>query len=60
MAGRSGRPLEAARCELLLGQRLLEDDREAAVASLKRAASEYEELGVAHLAARARELAASN
>jgi len=54
------RPLDAARCELLLGQRLLEDDREAAIASLKRAASEYEELGVAHLAARARELAASN
>src|ERR1019366_9547353 len=54
------RPLEAARCELLLGQRLLENDREAAVTSLKRAASEYEELGVAHLAARARELAASN
>jgi predicted ATPase/class 3 adenylate cyclase len=54
------RPLEAARCELLLGQRLLEDDREAAEASLKRAASEYEELGVTHLAARARELAGSN
>jgi class 3 adenylate cyclase/tetratricopeptide (TPR) repeat protein len=54
------RPLEAARCELLLGQRLLQDDRGAAVTSLKRAASEYEELGVAHLAARARELAASN
>jgi tetratricopeptide (TPR) repeat protein len=54
------RPLEAARCELLLGQRLLEDDREAAEASLKRAASEYEELGVAHLAARASELAGSN
>jgi class 3 adenylate cyclase/tetratricopeptide (TPR) repeat protein len=54
------RPLEAARCELLLGQRFLENDREAAVASLQRATSEYEELGVAHLAARARELAASN
>ena len=54
------RPLEAARCELLLGARLLEDDREAAEASLRRAASEYEELGVAHLAARARELAGSN
>jgi class 3 adenylate cyclase/predicted ATPase len=53
------RPLEAARCELLLGQRLLEDDRQAAITSLERAASEYEQLGVAHLATRARELAAS-
>ncbi len=51
------RPLEAARCELLLGQRLLEQDRDAAVVSLRRAASEYDKLGVAHLAARARELA---
>jgi class 3 adenylate cyclase len=50
------RPLEAARCELLLGQRLLEEDRDAAVASLQRAAREYERLGVAHRAARAREL----
>ena len=51
------RPLEAARCELLLGQRLLEGDREAALLSLERAAREYDELGVAHLAGRARELA---
>lgn len=51
------RPLEAARCELLLGQRLLEQDRDAALAALTRAAGEYEELGVAHLAARARGLA---
>ncbi|MCW3020555.1 MAG: hypothetical protein JWN10_2863, partial [Solirubrobacterales bacterium] len=51
------RPLEAARCELLLGQRLLEEDRDGAVASLARAAMEYDALGVAHLAARARELA---
>ena len=54
------RPLEATRCELLLGQRLLEDDREAAILSLERAASEYDELGVGHLAMRARELAASD
>jgi hypothetical protein len=53
------RPLEAARCELLLGQRLLECDRPAAVDSLQRAAAEYDELGVAHLAQRARELAGS-
>ncbi len=51
------RPLEAARCELLLGQRLLESDRELAVAPLERAAQEYEQLGVAHLALRAHELA---
>jgi class 3 adenylate cyclase/tetratricopeptide (TPR) repeat protein len=54
------RPLDAARCELLLGQRLLEGDREAALLSLARAASEYDGLGVAHLAARARELAGSD
>jgi class 3 adenylate cyclase/tetratricopeptide (TPR) repeat protein len=52
-----GRPLEAARCQLLLGQRQLEHDRDAAVTTLERAAGEYDELGVAHLAARARELA---
>jgi predicted ATPase/class 3 adenylate cyclase len=51
------RPLEAARCELLLGQRLLEQDHAAAIASLEQAAAEYDELGVGHLAARARELA---
>jgi len=52
-----GRPLEAARCELLRGERLLESDPPAAVDALARAASEYDTLGVAHLAARARELA---
>jgi hypothetical protein len=41
------------------GQRLLEGDREAAVLSLERTASEYDELGVAHLAG-ARELAGSD
>jgi class 3 adenylate cyclase/tetratricopeptide (TPR) repeat protein len=51
-----GRPLEAARCELLHGQRQLEVDPERAVTSLERAAQEYEALGVTHLAARAREL----
>ena len=45
---------------MLLGQRLLENDREAAAASLERAATEYDELGIAHLAARARELAGSD
>jgi len=51
------RPLDAARCELLRGQRLLEHDPQEAVASLARAAAEYDTLGVAHLASRARELA---
>ena len=50
------RPLEAARCELLHGQRQLEVDAEQAAASLRRAAEQYEALGVMHLAARAREL----
>jgi class 3 adenylate cyclase/tetratricopeptide (TPR) repeat protein len=53
------RPQDAARCELLLGQRLLEHDAEAASVSLHRAAGEYDGLGVTHLAARARELAGS-
>ena len=53
------RPLDATRCELLLGQRLLEQDRDVAVASLERAATEYGELGVTHLQARAHELAES-
>ncbi|MHB8234096.1 MAG: AAA family ATPase [Solirubrobacteraceae bacterium] len=51
------RPLDAARCELLAGQRLLANDRAAGVLALQTAAQEYDELGVAHLAARARELA---
>ena len=51
------RPLDAARCELLLGQRLLESDPPAALRTLDRAAAEYDQLGVAHLAARARGLA---
>ncbi|MCW3032804.1 MAG: adenylyl cyclase class-3/4/guanylyl cyclase [Solirubrobacterales bacterium] len=51
------RPLEAAWCQLLLGQRLLEDDPTAGAKSLEQAASEYDGLGVTHLALRARELA---
>jgi class 3 adenylate cyclase/tetratricopeptide (TPR) repeat protein len=50
------RPLDAARCELLLGQRQLAGDREAALRSLELAARAYDEMGVAHLAGRAREL----
>jgi len=52
-----GRPLEAARCALLLGQRGIEHDRERALAALDQAAAEYEQLGVEHRAALARELA---
>jgi adenylate cyclase len=51
------RPLDAARCELLRGQRLLEHDRHEALASLAHAQSEYHALGVAHLSQRARALA---
>lgn len=54
------RSLEAARCELLVGQRLLEHDRAAGVAALENAAGEFDELGVTHLATRARELAGSD
>ena len=55
-----GRPLDAARCELLLGQRLLEDEPQRAASVLEGVAAVYDELGVAHLAARARELVASD
>jgi class 3 adenylate cyclase len=51
-----GRPLDAARCEMLLGRRLLEQDRDAALAALGLSAVELDALGVAHLASRAREL----
>ncbi len=55
-----GRPLEAARCQLLFGQRLLESDAGAAALALERAACEYDELGVIHLAIRARGLAGAD
>jgi adenylate cyclase len=53
-----GRPLDAARCELLRGDRLRESDEEAARESLDAAAAAFGELGVTHLAERARELVA--
>jgi class 3 adenylate cyclase/tetratricopeptide (TPR) repeat protein len=53
-----GRPLDAARCELLRGDRLRESDEDAARESLAAAAAAFETLGVAHLADRARELVA--
>ena len=57
---RLGRPLEVARCELLIGRRM-RDERNGGAASeaLTDAATMYDQLGVVHLAARARELAAS-
>jgi adenylate cyclase len=51
-----GRPLDAARCVLLRGRRLQEANAEAAAQALQGAASSFEELGVHHLAQRAREL----
>jgi class 3 adenylate cyclase/tetratricopeptide (TPR) repeat protein len=51
-----GRPLDVARCDLLLGRRQLEHDPAAASETLARAAAAYEELGVGHLAERSREL----
>jgi hypothetical protein len=56
---RLGRPLDAARCELLLGTRSREHDPAVSGDALQAAATEYERLGVQHLAARARELMAA-
>jgi hypothetical protein len=51
-----GRPLEAARCRLMAGQRLVSADPARARELLEEAALESERLGVPHLAARARAL----
>ncbi len=51
------RPLDAARCDFLRGERLRDADPEAAREALESAARAAEELGVEHLAARARSLA---
>ena len=56
---RLGRRLDVARCDMLLGRRLLEQDAEAAADVLARAAAAYDELGVTHLADRSRELVAA-
>ncbi len=53
------RPLEAARCRLLAGQRLLASNPERARELLETAADETEALGVPHLAQRARALVPS-
>jgi class 3 adenylate cyclase/tetratricopeptide (TPR) repeat protein len=52
------RPLEALRCGLLVGERLLPSDPARAQATLASAAAEGERLGVRHLAERGRTLAA--
>ncbi len=54
-----GRPLDAARCDLLLGQRARAEEPAIAERALTAAAEAYDLLGVAHLAARARELIAA-
>ncbi len=53
-----GRPLDAARCDLWRGRLLWGHDPEAASEALEAAREAFEELGVPHLAQRARELAA--
>jgi tetratricopeptide (TPR) repeat protein len=54
---RLGRRLDVARCDLLLGLRLQDSDPSAAARVLAVAVEAYDELGVAHLATHARELA---
>jgi class 3 adenylate cyclase/tetratricopeptide (TPR) repeat protein len=53
---RLDRPLDVARCELLLGRRLRPEDPEGARKALTRAADSFEELGVSRLAEQARDL----
>jgi tetratricopeptide (TPR) repeat protein len=56
---RLGRPLDVARCELLAGRRLAEAHSEDAAEVLERACELYGEIGVEHMAARARELSSA-
>ncbi|MEA2272818.1 MAG: hypothetical protein QOI98_1526, partial [Solirubrobacteraceae bacterium] len=51
-----GRPVEAARCGLLLGRALAEDKPQEALAAVDAAAAAFEKLGVPHLADRARSI----
>jgi hypothetical protein len=48
-----GRPLEAARCDLLTAAVLRDSDPSTALAAAERSASDYERLGVPHMAAKA-------
>jgi len=54
-----GRPLDAARCRLLIGRALHAAGDPGAAAALEDARATFEGLGIAHQAQRARELAAS-
>jgi class 3 adenylate cyclase/tetratricopeptide (TPR) repeat protein len=51
-----GRRLDVARCEFLLGLGLRDHDAPGSARAFSSAAATYEQLGVAHLASRAREL----
>src|SRR5262249_34279559 len=42
------RPLDVARCEMLLAERLLQGDGTVAVAALERVAADYDALGISH------------
>jgi hypothetical protein len=48
-----GRPLEAARCDLLTSAVLRDTEPELARAAAERSAADYERLGVPHMAAKA-------
>jgi class 3 adenylate cyclase/tetratricopeptide (TPR) repeat protein len=52
-----GRPLDAARCSMLLGRALRSTDPPAAPAAFEAAQEEWERLGVSHQAQRVREMA---
>src|SRR4051812_26675345 len=54
-----GRPLEAARCDLLTASVLSETDPETAAAAAERSAAEYKRLGVPHMANKALATAAA-
>jgi hypothetical protein len=54
-----GRPIDAARCQLLLGRALQREDPAAASEVLASVRETYQRLGIVHQAQRARELAAA-
>jgi class 3 adenylate cyclase/tetratricopeptide (TPR) repeat protein len=54
-----GRPLDAARCRLLIGRAQQAVDPAAAAETLESARATYEQLGIAHQAGRARDLASA-
>jgi hypothetical protein len=55
-----GRVLDAARCSLLMGESLQDEDPAEAASALDSTAERLEELGIHHLAQRARELATTS